>query len=345
MTLLTRRLRRIPPDQPGVDQTSIEAEHEDEPGRLQAHWTGGSALATRAVTFGLWAALVTGPLALLLAAWVVLGAAAPPVVQRASGLEPAGERAAVQAFAEHYVLTWLQTPAGEEEQLQQFVSASLTPTLPKTPWSVSQPAVADIAGLEDSTWSVTVAVTVTPPGKDPTVAARRYFQVPVTYQEGRLLAQTLPAPVAAPQPAEPVELDYPYRADHDDAPALAARDFLAALLTRAGDVTRYLSPGTSVAPIDPPPYATVEVQEVLVDTDLTNAPTTPRQGEQLQLLVTATAAADAEHEISVQYALTLAARAGRWEVKAIDPAPTREPTTPTAVPPASTAPTSSPSTT
>jgi hypothetical protein len=293
---------------------------------LQAGWTGGSALATRAATVGLWAALLAGPMALLLAVWLLRGVPAQPAATVPVHEAPAGERTAVQAFAEHFVVTWLQTPAGLERPLDQFVAAptTITPTLPRTPWVPSLPATADLVDLGDGTWSVTVAVTVTPPGRGPSVGARRYFQVPVTYQEGRLLAQTLPAPVPGPQPAEPVELGYPYRAAVDDAPALAAQGFLAALLTGAGDVTRFLSPGTSVTPIDPPPYTTVEVHEILADTDLTSAPATPRQGEQLQLLVTATAAAGADQEISVQYALTLAARAGRWEVKALEPAPVHE---------------------
>lgn len=325
MKTLRRHRGQNPVPVPSVGLLPAAPDDGPEDARLQAQWTGGSALATRSVTLVLWAAFAAGPAALVLAAWLILTPAAQPVGATPAPPSRVGELAAAQSFAEHYVVTWLQTPAGQEERLEPFVATTASVALPRTPWVVADPSTAGVEYLSAGTWSVTVAVTVVAP-TSAVAPERRYFQVPVTYQAGRLLAQTLPAPVAAPKAADPVELGYRFRVGLAAPAALTVSDFLAALLTGAGDVSRYTTPGTSITPVTPVPYTAVEVHEVLATHESAAA---PEQGEQLRLLVTATARVSKQQETSVQYALTLAARSGRWEVKTVDPAPaTARPSTP-----------------
>jgi hypothetical protein len=323
MRVATRR-RTDPPPAPGPPEA-------DQDVRLQARWTGGSQLATRAATAVLWTALVAGPLALALAVltFLTVSAGSSPVVAPAA--DHAGEQVAVEEFAQRFVVTWLQTPQGQEQQLAPYVRVTHL-TLPEVPWRADQPATAAVGRIRDGLWTVTVAVTVSAPGSP---AQRRYFQVPVrsvsrtgvsngTDANG-MFAAALPAPVAAPTPAAAPDLAYPYPANPTDPVVTSVGEFLTALLTGQGDVTRYVSPGTNVSAIAPPPYTTVAVTEVMVDRERVGSGP-PASGERLAVLVTAQATAGPRQDIDVQYALTLLARAGRWEVKAVEPTPTLVPT-------------------
>ncbi len=281
-------------------------------------WTGASAVTTKAVTGVLWCALLAGPAAL--AFHFTTTAPAPQVVQADTTDPLTAERTAVSGFAEDFVVTWLTTPRGQEKALDRFVADAATITLPEKPWAVSDPATTAITSTDQAgVWAVTVAATVYE-GKDQ-LPVRRYFQVPVRYRDTALSAASLPAPIAAPTQAEPDRLDYRYRATITDPVAAAANDFLSALLAGSGDVARYISPGSEISAITPPPYTTVVIEDVMVTEEPLDG-TSPADGTESHLLVSATVTAQAKQDVSVQYALTLAARDGRWEVKAIDLAPT-----------------------
>lgn len=286
---------------------------------LQARWTGGPALRTRVVHGVLVAALVTGPAALVLVVGQAASATSPlaaPVAETAP--QDGGEQAAVGEFAQQLVLLWLQTARGDEAVLADLVdTAGLQ--LAETPMTGSDPQTAQLVSTGSGQWAVTVAVTVT----DVTVVpVRRYFQVPVRYtvDTGALVAVTLPAPVAGPPAAVSPQLGYRYMASSSDPVTLAAGEFLGSLLTGAGDVTRFVSPGTQISAVTPPPFTGVQVREVTTDVDLRGAGATAAH-EPVRALVTALATVTAEQAVTVQYPLTLTTREGRWEVSSLDAAP------------------------
>lgn len=301
---------------------------------LQSRWTGGSLLATRLATVVLWAALLAGPAALVLA---LLQAGPGGQLTRVAApvADPVGEQAAVGEFAQRFVVTWLQSTRGQETQLAPYVR-TISLTLPEVAWVADQPATADLRRADGAgTWSVLVGVTVTTPRTaGPPVAGalpvRRYFRVPVRYRSGAVVALALPAAVAAPAAGEAPQLTYRYHPSLDGPVASSVQEFLSALLTGAGDVTRLVTPGSDIAAVLPAPYTRVEVTDVLVDRDLASGPRSRPQGERLRALVDAVAAAGPRQQISVQYALTLTSRAGRWEVTALDPTPAAQPQPPRA---------------
>ena len=102
---------------------------------------------------------------------------------------------------------------------------------------------------------------------------------------------------------------------------MAAQEFLAALVVGSGDVTRFISPDAAIAAVTPAPYTAIELEDVLVDHELTEADDVPQTGRTVHLLATATAIVTNDQAISVEYALTMTAREGRWEVAAIDATP------------------------
>lgn len=341
--------------QPGAEQV---------PRELQAHWTGGAALATKACTGLLWTGLICGPLALLLAAGAAFSSTAPAVRELAPVVDRSGEQAAASEFAGRVVTLWLTSVRGQEAQLA-LVLPGVPVTLPELAWTVGAPSTADVQRQPDGTWLVVTAVPVgasagpAQPGLAVTAATApppvRYFALPVRLEPDGLVALTLPTPVPAPAVAPTaVRLDYRYRAAQNDPLATSAQEFLDALLTGAGDVTRYVSPGTLFTPISPPPYTAVAVTDVATDQELPAGAAIPADGSRLRALVNATATDAPGQQTAMQYPLTLTVRGGRWEVTAIDPAPALPPSPPptsasrtatpgsTAVTPTTTPPTSVP---
>lgn len=294
--------------------------------RLQGQWTGGSKWATRGATGLLWTALACGPAGLMLGGVAFLSAPTSASAQTQQVADTASEQTAAEQFAEHFVVTWLTTPRGEEATLASFVDVSGI-ALPEVPWTVSNPAPAALVQTGAGRWAITVAVTVTTPpveSQDPAQAPgpiRRFFTVPVRYDASALIAEALPAPVAAPATAEPGRLGYRYTLPDQHPASTASAEFLAALLTGTGDVIRYVSPGTQIQAITPAPYAEIRLRNVLVDQDPADLPDEPANGDELHQLVTAEARSAADQAISVQYSLTLTAREGRWEVRSMEPAP------------------------
>lgn len=344
MSLLTRRSKSSEPTDPDLltdDEHQDLAETSGWLGRLRRakpagertpQWSGPTAAGTKALTAALWCLLAVGPIALVLV--LLTASAQPATVPEPTGVDDvAGERAAVTGFAEDFVVTWLSTPRGEGASLEQFVVDASSATLPEQPWQVSEATTAAVEQVEEHLWSATVAVTVLGPqssSEEDEAASepapeRRYFQVGVFYDGGALRAQTLPAPIAAPEVADPAPLDYRHRVPTTDPVAAAAGEFLAALLTGASDVSRYVSPGADIAAVTPPPYAAVTLDDVALDRELPAGE--PADGEKRRLLVTATVTTPQEQALTVQYALTTAARDGRWEISSLDPAATTAPVT------------------
>ena len=91
----------------------------------------------------------------------------------------------------------------------------------------------------------------------------------------------------------------------------AVAAFLAAYLTGVGDVGRYTVPGSSLVPIEPVPFVTVEVTRA--------GSATSADGTQLvAALVRATDAAGRSQVLG--YSLVVSQRDGRWEVVELLPA-------------------------
>lgn len=310
------------------------AVREDEPDpdtQLQSRWTAGPALATKGASGLLWTALLTGPTALLLALSGVLGSAPPVSAPAAPAIDRVGEQAVVAEFAGRLVTLWLTSVRGQEAQLDPLLRG-VQVSLPQVAWSAGPITVADQRRLPDGTWMVVMAATVGPAGASPPAGTAgaagvvRYFQVPVHLDAGGPVALALPAPVAAPGvAAQPPRLDYRYRATQDDPVAVSVQQFLAALLAGDGDVTRYLSPGTTISPVTPAPYTSVTVTDIATDLELIAGAAAPADGTQLRALITATAIGDPEQQASVQYPLTLTVRGGRWEITTIDATPALQP--------------------
>ena len=292
-----------------------------------SQWTGGPALGTKVCTVVLWSLLAAGPMGLGAGLMALSSAgSARPVTQSAAAGPAAGEQVVAGEFAERVVLTWLSATAGQEKQLSALVGA-VSWTAPKKAYTAANVTVAS-AHQVGSVWSVVVAADVSAEGQVP---VRRFYQVPVSIQEqageGRAVtALTLPAPVAGPSVVAAGRSAYARPVPGDGAVAETVSQFLGAYLAGSGDVSRYVSPAapTAIVAVTPAAYASVDVQDISAATDVDPA-AVPSEGAQLKVLVSAEAITSPDQSSAVVYALTLQARAGRWEVFGIDAAPQAAP--------------------
>lgn len=286
-------------------------------GTVAGQWSGGSRLLTRVAAGALIAGIVCGPIALVTAGLVLVTGTSSATATQTPPADHANEQAAVQEFAQRYLQVWLETPAGQEQRLAPYVQVDDL-SLPKVAVRAAGFAVAGVTRVAPGRWSLIVAATVTT--AKPVHMTREYFQVPVRYSGAELVAEALPAPVAAPTFADPPDLAYGNQLDPAGPAGAAAGGFLTALLTGAADVTRFESPGSTVAPLTSTPYSAITIVTVASAEDLSGS-ATPAPAARAHVLVTATATLAADQQLTVQYPLTLQARAGRWEVQSLDPAP------------------------
>ncbi|MDQ0847695.1 conjugal transfer protein [Streptomyces sp. V1I6] len=323
-----------------------------------AGWsTGAQANMSAAIRWTAWGLLILGPL-LGAAAYLSAPAQAGPSQKKPAQAAPATTGAQGAAgFAQLFVAAYIEAGEGDQAKLAAYYPDATGLRLEGDPGRRrgEQLTVVRLRQTDRGVWSVTVAtrVTDTKATADPSerdrpddkgdakaAAARavRYFQVPVATAPtaggaSGYTALAMPAEVAAPEQIKAPALVYgPMRpALPADPRTQAVTEFLTAYLTGAGELDRYLAPGTHLNAIAPAPYAGIAVDSLAIEGEKGTEPVTtvPGDGTQLRLLVALRGTGHDEVRTPLTYALTLKARAGRWEIASLDGAPTSATTSPT----------------
>ncbi|MDX2758364.1 conjugal transfer protein [Streptomyces europaeiscabiei] len=347
---LTRRpAKGTRPDAPAVveDEWDIdEAATEDD--RVGGWSTGARANTSTLLRWAAWGLLVISPV-LGIAAFArasTTGATQPTV--GASAPTGTGSQGAA-GFATLFVEQYLRAGEGDQEKLAAFYPAANELQLEGEPGRRhgDQLTVVRLRQTDPDVWSVTVAARVgsdTEPNAKQTSAADdsrpspaeaaadsiHYFQVPIAVGPAGggatgYTALSMPAEVAAPARIKTPDLIYgpEQPAVSSDPRTEAVTQFLLAYLTGAGELDRYLAPGTKLTAITPAPYAGVAVDLMRIEGDQGSEPvsTVPRDGTRSRLVVTVRATDHDNVRVPLSYALALKARAGRWEIAALDGAP------------------------
>ncbi|MDH2392189.1 conjugal transfer protein [Streptomyces sp. HNM0663] len=333
-----------------------------------AGWsTGAQANMSAAIRWTAWGLLILGPL-LGAAAYLSAPAQAGPSQNKPAQAAPATTGAQGAAgFAQLFVAAFIEAGEGDQAKLAAYYPDATGLRLEGDPGRRrgEQLTVVRLRQTDRGVWSVTVAARVTdtkpakPSAGDRTddkgdakaTAARavRYFQAPVATAPtaggaSGYTALAMPAEVAAPERIKAPALVYgPMRpALPADPRTQAVTEFLSAYLTGTGELDRYLAPGTTLTAIAPAPYTGIAVDTLAIEGERGSEPvmTVPGDGTTLRLLVALRATGRDEVRVPLTYALTLKARAGRWEIASLDGAPA--PAGP-AAPAASSVPLSTPS--
>lgn len=292
-----------------------------------ARWTGGSVWAFRGATVCLWGLLLVWPVAIAL---VVPG---PDVASNAAPTQVSSVRdineQSAGAVAFGFVAAWLSATKDASTELQRYVSTAGM-HLPDKGWvfrNLMIVSVGEATSTEFIPVQIAADVEETSIQADAPVTSwqQRYFAVTVQVVDGAIGVVGMPSPTTGPAvPVKQPDLDYRSNVSSNSPVAATASSFLSAYLTGNGEVSRYVTPEVEISAIKPAPYSAVKVNDVSANA----APVEkPSDGEVLNLLVKAELVSVTGQTISASYALTMTARADRWEVTSIDPTPAVKSTT------------------
>ncbi|MFE2270700.1 conjugal transfer protein [Streptomyces lavendulae] len=346
---------RVDPQTPAVQDSGAE----QEAGGVGGWSTGAQANSAALMRWLVWGLIALGPLLGALAYLSVPTTSAAPAPKTAPSAPAASGGQGAAGFASLFVAAYLSAGRGDESKLAAYYppAGSLQLDGVSGQRRGEQLTVVRLRQTDTAVWSVTVAARVTgamptstpstQPGASPSPSAAtevvRYLQVPVATAPGAggataYTALALPAEVAAPERAKTPELAYGAMrpALPTDPRTQAVTSFLSAYLTKAGaELDRYLAPGTRLAAPSPAPYSGVAVDQFAAEGETGGEPvvSVPGDGTTLRLLVTLRATGQDGVRLPLTYALTLKARAGRWEIASLDGAPAV--TSPTPAPAAS----------
>ncbi|MDN3028633.1 conjugal transfer protein [Streptomyces sp. S.PB5] len=266
----------------------------------------------------LWTLITAGPIALGIAitstpTTVEAATQAPPTPSArttATAADPAG-------YAQLFVSTWLRSSTDDIATAQARLAQSMAPDVElPDPAADAQPAAASVTAVRSAqrdggAWSVTVAAQY-PDGRV------RYYAVPIAASRaGTSFTVTgAPAVVTGPARAEVAKSVYGVSVPEGDLSS-AVGEFLAAYLTGAGEVNRYLAPGVTMRAVSPAPYTAVAVQQVAAREEEAASERVPADGTKVRVLANV-AAQDTDGRWPLAYELSLTARSGRWEVSALE---------------------------
>ena len=289
---------------------------------------GGTA-ASRFLTYGIMGAAYGSVCLALFMACSAMGAASEAQQSaQASRPEVASELnitdTSAEAKAVGYVQAWLEATNIEHTTLDTYVNVpvnSQTPTEARGLRAAGFTKSGDLVTVR-VTGDVKTTMASAVKGEEPkSMWVQRWWQVVLRTDTstGTLSVVGLPAPIAAPgNLGADTTFEYPKQVG-DPAARAAVQEFLTAYLAGSGEVSRYTAPGSTITAVTPAPYAKVLVQN-LNATDEMSAKTAVKDGTEVQVLVTAQLDQGASSQTST-YFLTMASRAGRWEVKSIDTTP------------------------
>ncbi|MFJ4099917.1 conjugal transfer protein [Amycolatopsis japonica] len=266
-----------------------------------------------------WCLIIASPLAVIVGL-VMLRPTAPSDAPRPEQQAAAGEP---EGWAEMYVRSWLSANRDDSGGLEAFYPAGMKSTRAVGTQIPVDTSTLSVVSPRPGAWSVLVAVNVLVQQPDGRHRARLACAVvSLAGSAEGYVATSLPAPAACPRTLAAVDLDYPESAELNGPIGQSVHGFLVAYLAGRGELSRYIAPGTNLGAIIPPLYAEVQLLELR-----THEPFEPGQAARpldgTQVHATARAwGYDALGQVTtIDYALTLAARAGRWEVSRIDPTP------------------------
>lgn len=320
----------------GREEPVVGVDEWDEAGWARSVSTGAIANGAWLARKAAWLLVFSGPLlggAALLASMVPAADASPRTAPVRPAATAAADAVGPAGFADLYVEAYVAAGHGSEQQLAAYFPAAAQLTFSGTPGAqhASGTAAVRVQQVASGYWSVTVATQVTGSGTPGTASGSglRYFEVAVRGSGEAFTAAALPAEVSAPSGGTAVSLGYgdPQPVAGGDPAAQTVQEFLSGYLAGDGDLTRDLSPGTVIAPVQPAPYSQVSIAQIAQagagsdEGDEESSRAVPADGTVRQLLVDVSATDRAGVVRPLTYAIELRARAGRWEVQRLQSAP------------------------
>ena len=273
----------------------------------------------RAGRIAAWLTVLVSPL-LAIVGLVVLQPAGAPPTRDGGAPAPAGSP---DGWAEMYVRAWLSATRDDSAELEVFYPPGMKSQRAAGTQVPIDTAVLSATSLAPGLWSIVVVadlLVLQPDGKRK--ASLLCAQVAMTGNNDAYVAASLPSPTACPGTLGAAALAYDEVADPAGPIGQSVAGFLGAYLTGQGQLDRFVSPGASLGLPKPAPFAAVQLAEVRTHEKFKPGQAArPVDGTVIHSLTHAWGWDATGQNIPVDYALTLIARAGRWEINRIDPAP------------------------
>ena len=267
----------------------------------------------------LWLLVISGPIAATVLAFGISGLdSRVDALSRQTAAAPIADSAGAEGFAELYVASVLASEATAAQGLSGI--AELPPGgASEGGWFASRTVSLGAEELAPGYFAVTVAAEVV--AEDPDLeleggwagVGTRFYTLGVVETDSGWVATGLPTLVARPTGPPVPELLVMRMDGLDPFPELerAVAAFLAAYLTGVGDLGRYTVPGSSLVPVEPVPFVTVEITRA-------GSATSADGTHHVAAMVRATDAAGLGQVLG--YSLVVSQRDGRWEVADLLPA-------------------------
>jgi hypothetical protein len=229
------------------------------------------------------------------------------------------------AFAQAYLAAWLTATTSDHAELDRYTPTSgtaITGTDPTEYRDLTVVSTEESGNLSTVIVSASLQTTTDDDslgaGDAVTSWIPYWYQVFVQSNDvGEMAPLGLPSPISMPTISTAPQLEYPSRVANREVEATVA-DFMTAYLTGTGDVTRYVSPETTINSITPAYWTDAAVRSLASSEEVSDR--TPTAGQSAQVLVDVNLTRDTTTK-PAQYVLDLKVRDGRWEISSLNSAP------------------------
>lgn len=243
--------------------------------------------------------------------------AAPPVAD--PGVSSQQQEAG--ALAQAYLSAWLTATSDDHAALDEYSPEAAAGLRGRSPISYRDLTVASVEDAPGDMTTVVVSASIETTedndGEEVTTWTPYWYQVAVQADGDTLTPVGLPTPVSRPAIGSSPALGYPGRVVDRDLQA-TVEDFMTAYLTGQGDVTRVVSPESTITAITPAYWTRATVRTLASTEEI--ADSDPVDGRTAELLVNVDLTRD-DTTKPAQYVLGMTVRDGRWEVQSLNSAP------------------------
>ncbi|MFI7583502.1 conjugal transfer protein [Kocuria sp. M1N1S27] len=225
------------------------------------------------------------------------------------------------AFAQAYLSAWLTATSDDHAALDEYSPGAGAEIQGRSPISYRDLTVASVEDAPGNMTTVIVSASLETTddedGEEVTSWTPYWYQVAVQADGDTLAPVGLPTPVSMPATGSSPDLGYPGRVASRDLQA-TVDDFMTAYLTGQGDVTRVVSPESTITAITPAYWSQATVRTLASTEEITDSD--PVDGRTAELLVDVDLTRDGTTK-PAQYVLGMTVRDGRWEVQSLASAP------------------------
>lgn len=230
---------------------------------------------------------------------------------------------AVEAYAMHYVDTYLKDPSNSSA-IKQFFDGDVPPSvLPAGGRALrASSALPGVTHNGFRTYSVVVDSEIPKAANSVSMVFIR-LQVDISADpHNKFRAFTLPHARPERPSGIPVELATKTMVSEDRPVYRTVVGFLSAMLTGQGDITPYIAAGSTLAPAQPPRFTTMSIERVTTNSDLAIAQEVPPKADAIEVTVRAVMQTPSGVLMPMDFPLVMSVAGGHWQVDRINDSPT-----------------------